>query len=195
MLSLGSRQGEEIMPFQYRICGVAAVLIAVACLGTVETQAQSLSMERVTGEDGRYSIEMPKGYTTTTSPRPDGGTLRQLSYLWKDSVGQYNAVALAIIDPPPGSTKNFDMWEVQRQLTARYPGSFLGQSQEIQSGPAKGMSFVMTVNSTRGQGVHVIAVRIYGLGSRLYEMLAETRAEDQDDATVTAFMNSLRVIR
>lgn len=178
-----------------RVCGIiAAGLVGLATLGPAEVPAQP-AMERITGDGGRYSVEMPKGYTTTTSPRPDGGTMHQISYLWKDSVGQYNIVAFAAIDPPPGTTKHIDMWEAQRQVMARYPGAVPTQYQEIQSGPAKGISFAMTVNSNRGQGVHVIAVKVYGLDGRLYEMLAATRIEDRDDPTVAAFMNSLRVNR
>jgi hypothetical protein len=183
------------MKFQRRFCGIAAVLIAVAALGSAAARAQPAPTERITGEDGRYSIDMPRGYTSTTSPRPDGGSMRQLSYLWKDSVGQYNAVDFAIIDPPAGSTKQIDVWEAQRQLQARYPSSPLGQSREIQLGAAKGMSFALTVNSTRGQGVHVIAFKIYALEGRIYELMAETRLEDRDDPTVVAFMNALRIIR
>lgn len=121
--------------------------------------------------------------------------MHQKIYLWKDSIGQYNVIAMAVIDPPPGATKPFDLWEAQRQVAARYPGAFPTQYQEIQSGPAKGISFSMTVNTNRGQGVHEMAVKIYGLGERLYEMLAMTRVEDRNDPTVAAFMNSLRINR
>lgn len=76
------------MKFQRRLCGIAAVVIAATALGSAATRAQPIPTERIAGEDGRYSIDMPKGYTSTTSPRPDGGTMRQLSYLWKDAVGQ-----------------------------------------------------------------------------------------------------------
>jgi hypothetical protein len=183
------------MRFQRRICGIAAGLVAMAALGLGEVHAQPLTMERITGEGGRYSIDMPKGYTSTTSPRPDGGTMRQTSYLWKDSVGQYNVIAFAVIDPAPGTGRNFDIWEAQRQVMARYPGAFPSQYQEIQSGPAKGISFAMTVNSNRGQGVHKIAVKLYALDGRLYEMLSATRVEDRNDPTVAAFMNSLQIIR
>ena len=155
------------MQLQRRFCGIAAVLVALATLGPTASRAQPTPVERVTGDDGRYSIDMPRGYTSTTSPRPDGGTMRQLSYLWKDAVGQYNAIDFAIIDPPAGSTKQIDIWETQRQLQARYPNSVLAQSQEIQLGPAKGVSFAITVNSNRGQGLHVIALKIYALDGRL----------------------------
>jgi hypothetical protein len=178
-----------------RACLAAACLIALSLPGLIDVHAQSLTLERITGEDGRYTIDMPRGYTSTSSPRPDGGTMRQLSYLWKDSVGQYNAVDFAIIDPPAGSTRHFDLWEAQRQITARYPGSFAAQAREIASGPAKGIEFEMTVNSNRGQGQHVIAVRLYGLEGRLYELLAATRVEDRNDPTVAAVMNSLRIIK
>lgn len=57
------------------------------------------------------------------------------------------------------------------------------------------MSFAITVNSTRGQGLHVIAFKIYALEGRIYEMIAATRLEDRDDPTVVAFMNALRIIR
>jgi hypothetical protein len=183
------------MQLQRRVRVVAAAVMAIAAIGLADVWAQSIPMEHITGEDGRYSVDMPRGHTSKTSPRPDGGTMHQRSFMWKDSVGQFNAIALAVIDPPPGSTKHFDMEEIRRQMTARYPGSFLSRSQEIQSGPAKGLSFAMTVNSNRGQGVHVIAFKVYALGGRLYEMMAETRIEDRDDPTVAAFMNSLRVLR
>lgn len=158
-------------------------------------RAQPVPMERVTGDDGRYSIDLPRGYTTKTSPRPDGGTMLQYSYMWKDSVGQFNAIGLAVVDPPPGSTKQIDIREAQRALAARYPNSFLADSRDVRSGPAQGVAFSMTVNSNRGYGPHTIAMRVYAMGGRLYEMLAATRVEDRDDPTVTAFMDSLRILR
>lgn len=182
------------MRFQHLLCGIAAGLMAMATPGG-EIHAQPLAMERVTGEGGRYSIDMPRGYTSTTSPRPDGGTMHQTTYLWKDSVGQYNVIALAVIDPAPGAGRNFDIWEAQRRVTARYPGALPSPYQEIQSGPARGISFAMTVDSNRGQGPHVIAVKLYAFDGRLYEMLSATRVEDRNDPTVAAFMNSLQVVR
>lgn len=173
---------------------VACALVTAAVIGSGEVRAQRVPLERIIGDGGRYTIDMPAGCTSKTSPRPDGGTMQQWSFLWKDSVGQYNVVALAIVDPPPGSTKSFDLWEAQRQVVARYPGSFPAQARDISSGPARGIAFDMTVNSNRGQGVHVIAVRLYGLGGRLYEQLAATRLEDRDDPTVVAFLNSLRIL-
>ena len=183
------------MHLRRRLCGIAASLIAIAALGVTATQAQPAATERVTGDDGRYSIDMPRGYTSTASPRPDGGAMRQLSYIWKDSVGQYNIIELAVIDPPPGSTKQIDIWEAQRLLQARYPNSVLADSRDIQLGPAKGVSFAITVNSNRGQGPHVLAFKVYALDGRLYEMLAATRLEDRGDPTVAAFMNALRINR
>ncbi|MDB5577160.1 MAG: hypothetical protein JWR80_2336 [Bradyrhizobium sp.] len=53
----------------------------------------------------------------------------------------------------------------------------------------------MTVNSNRGQGQHVIAVRVYAFEGRLYEMRAATRTEDRNDPPVAAFMNSLQIAR
>jgi len=184
------------MHLQRRLCVAAAAgLVAMAAIGGAEVRAQAMPMERITGDGGRYSVDLPKGYTSTTSPRPDGGTMHQLSYMWKDAVGQYNVMALAVIDPPPGVTKHVDIREAQRQVAARYPGSIPAQAQEIQSGPAKGLSLSMAVNSNRGQGVHVIAVKVYALEGRLYEMLSATREEDRNDPTVAAFMNSLRIVR
>lgn len=60
---------------------------------------------------------------------------------------------------------------------------------------AEGVAFSMTVASNRGYGPHTIAMRVYAMGGRLYEMLAATRVEDRDDPTVTEFLNSLRVLR
>jgi hypothetical protein len=190
------------MKITHRILGVAALLMAVSAVEPTAARAQALAqatqapaLERITGEDGRYSIDMPRGYTSKTSPRPDGGTMQMLTYLWKDSVGQFNVVALSIVDPPPGSTKQIDIREVQRIIAARYPGSLLANAQDIQTGPAKGIAFDMTINSNRGQGQHVVAMRIYAMGGRLYELQAATRTEDRNDPTVTAFMNSLQVMR
>lgn len=176
---------------------ITTLALAVSAAGlTTRGQAQTPpALERVTGEGGRYSVEMPAGYTTKTSPRPDGGTMHQLSYLWKDAVGQFNVIALAIVDPPPGAARQIDVREAQRAAAARYPGSVLAQSQDIESGPAKGVSFALTVDSNRGQGQHVVAMKVYAYEGRLYEMLAATRTEDRNDPTVAAFMNSLRIVR
>lgn len=176
-------------------CFLTAASLVVAGVASMPVRAHQPVMERVEGDGGRYSVEMPRGYTSSTSPRPDGGAMRQHMYTWKDSVGQYNLVALAVIDPPPSSSSHIDIWKAQRAIAARYPGSFLSRAQEIQSGPAKGVSFSMTVNSERGQGQHVIAVKIYALDGRLYEMLAATRTEDRSDPTVVAFMNSFQAVR
>lgn len=177
---------------------IAAVLMAGAAGAAgapTAGRAETIALERITGEGGRYSIGMPRGYTSKTSPRPDGGTMHQLTYMWKDAVGQFNVIALAVIDPPPGSAKQIDIQEAQRAVAARYPGSFLAAAQDVQSGPAKGLAFAMTVNSNRGQGQHVIAVRVYAYEGRLYELLAATRTEDRNDPTVAAFMNSLQIVR
>ena len=176
------------MPLTRRSFGA----LGVAALAPVQVLAQAAPMERVTGDDGRFTIDMPRGYTTKTSPRPDGGTMLQYSYLWKDAVGQYNAVELAVVDPPPGSTRQIDIREAQRILAARYPNAVPADTRDIQSGPAKGS---MTIASNRGYGPHAIAMRVYAMGGPLYEMLAATRVEDRDDPTVTAFLNSLRVLR
>jgi hypothetical protein len=176
-------------------CVLTAAFLNVAVLSSVPVTAQQPVMERVEGDGGRYSFEIPKGYKSSTSPRPNGGTMRQHTYAWKDSVGQYNLVDFAVVDPPPGARKEIDIWQAQRMVSARYPGSLLSQAQEIQSGPAKGISFSMIVNSERGQGQHVVAMKLYTLDGRLYEMLSATRTEDRNDPTVVAFMNSFRAIR
>jgi hypothetical protein len=183
------------MPLTRRTFGSLG-LVALAPLSVPRlVRAQAAPMERVTGEDGRFTIDLPRGYTVKTSPRPDGGTMLQYSYMWKDAVDQFNVISLAVVDPPPGSTRQIDIREAQRALAARYPNSFLAESRDVRSGPAQGVAFAMTVNSNRGYGPHTIAMRVYAMGGRLYEMLAATRVEDRNDPTVTAFMDSLRVLR
>lgn len=183
------------MKLQHRFGRRAGLLLAVAAMAPSSTRAQAAPTERITGEDGRYSIDMPAGYTSKVAPRPDGGSMRTITYLWKTTGEQYNVIAFAVIDPPPGSTKQVDLWEAQRLIQARYPGMFPGQAQDIQLGPAKGLAFSFTVNSRNNQGPHTITCRIYALDGRLYEMLAATRAEDRDNPVVAAFMNSLRINR
>lgn len=173
----------------------AAVALVASLVPSIPAGAQPAPMERVTGDGGRYTVDLPRGYTSKTSPRPDGGTMQQLTYEWKDSVGQFNVVALAIIDPPPGSTKRIDVQEAQRAVAARYPNSFLADYRDVQSGPARGVAFSMTVNSNRGYGPHTIAFRVFALDGRLYEMLAATRVEDRNDPTIASFFDSLRIIR
>ena len=183
------------MPLTRRTFG-ALGLAAVAPLPVPgPVHAQVAPMERVTGDDGRFTIDLPRGYTTKTSPRPDGGTMLQYSYLWKDAVGQYNAIDLAVVDPPPGSTKRIDVQAAQRAMAARYPNSFLADYRDVRSGPAEGVAFSMTVASNRGFGPHTIAMRVYAMDGRLYEMLAATRVEDRNDPTVIAFLDSLRSLR
>ncbi len=183
------------MKLQRRFFSTAGISVALAAIAATPTRAQTSPVERITGGDGRYSVEMPAGYTSKTAPRPDGGTLRTIMYMWKNPSDQFNVIALAVIDPPPGPTKHTDLWEAQRLIQARYPGTFLGQAQEIQLGAAKGLSFSFTVNSRINQGPHTIAFKLYALDGRLYEMLAETRVEDRDNPVVAAFMNSLRINR
>jgi|GEM_PF-7046747 len=183
------------MPLTRRTFGALALAAFAPFPVPGPVHAQAAPMERVTGEDGRFTIDLPRGYTTKTASRPDGGTMRQYSYLWKDAVGQFNAVELAVVDPPPGSTKRIDVQAAQRAMAARYPNSFLADYRDVRSGPAEGVAFSMTVNSNRGYGPHVIAMRVYAMDGRLYEMLAATRVEDRNDPTVIAFLDSLRILR
>ena len=183
------------MRLRRRLCTGAGILMALTTFASTPTRAQTGPVERISGEDGRYSVEMPAGYTSKTAPRPDGGTMRTISYLWKGPSEQYDEIALAVIDPPPGSTKQADLWEFQRLVRARYPGLPSANAQEIRLGPAEGLSFAFTVNSNRNQGQHTIAFRVYALGGRLYEMMAVTKADDRDNPVVVAFMNSLRINR
>jgi hypothetical protein len=183
------------MPITRRTVAALGLAVLAPLSLSGRGHAQAAPMERVTGDDGRFTIDLPRGYTVKTSPRPDGGTMRQYSYMWKDAVGQFNVISLAVVDPSPGSTKQIDIREAQHALAARYPNSFLADSRDVSSGPAQGVAFAMTVASNRGYGPHTIAMRVYAMDGRLYEMLAATRVEDRDDPTVRAFMDSLRILR
>ena len=58
------------MHLQRRLGVTAAGLVAMAAIAGAEVRAQAMPMARITGDGGRYSVELPKGYTSTNSPRP-----------------------------------------------------------------------------------------------------------------------------
>jgi hypothetical protein len=184
-------RGEIIM---WRLASIALFLCALTATAAGTAQAQSLPTEPV-ANDGRFSLEMPKGFKQTTAPRPDGGSMQQYTFMWKDQSANENMIGLTVYDVAPGgpaylpTDARFD--SAERGAQARWPGSVISQQVDINSGPAKGRSFTLTLD----HGRHVLLTKAYYVDRRLYEMMALVTPDQQASPTVVAFMNSLRILR
>lgn len=169
-------------------------LAVTGCLAAAQSGsvgAQSLSWQTIDGPNGRYSVEMPTPVRRQSSNTATGGTLRQTFFTW-DGGGLDFAVYDMVQsgpDHPPTDLQSV-LANSQRAVQGRWPGSTVLQQSAVQSGPAEGRAFTLSVNGGRG----VLAGRVYYNDWRLYEMIALTRPEEQNSPIVTRFMNSLRIV-
>lgn len=167
--------------------------LALTCCAAVpagSARAQPSSWQTIAGPNGRYSVEMPTPVRHQTSSTPAGGTLRQTFFSW-DGGGLDFAVYDMIqsgADHPPTDLQSV-LANSQRAVQGRWPGSTVMQQGAVQSGPAQGRAFTLSINGGKG----VLTGRVYYNDWRLYEMLALTRPGEQNGEVVTRFMDSLRI--
>lgn len=176
-----------------RRSAITLLLGASIAAGAGPVQAQSLDWETIAGHDGRYSLEMPKGYRFLTARKSDDDTLRQYVFQWSGG-----GLDFAIYDRSQvedGANMPMDLWVILNNMQAaiqkRWPGSTVLQQSDVQLGPAQGRSFTLGVD----QGRQVVAARIYFANARIYEVLALVPAADQNGPVVTRFLNSVRIVR
>lgn len=154
-------------------------------------RAQSLTWEEVAGPNGRYRLEMPKGYRHRTVPQAGRGT-RQ-SYLIE--LGGNFAMELMIYDyeqndqdRPPDDLYS-QLLAAESLVKRRWPGARVLEQKDLQLGPAQGRGFVLAIDG----GQKVLAARIYYLNARLYEQVAIVPAADRNSPVLARFMNSLSI--
>ena len=123
-------------------------LMAWAAIGGVglvagPARAQSLTWEEVAGPNGRYRLEMPKGYRHSTVPQAGQGT-RQ-SYLVE--LGGNFAMELMIYDyeqndqdRPPDDLYS-QLLAAESLVKRRWPGARVLEQKDLQLGPAQGRGF------------------------------------------------------
>lgn len=168
--------------------------LAVSCCAATSAgsaRAQPAPWQTIAGPNGRYSVEMPTPVRHQASSTPTGGTLRQTLFSW-DGGGLDFAVYDMVQsgpDHPPTDLQSV-LANGQRAVQGRWPDSTVLQQGAVQSGPAQGRAFTLSVNGGRG----ILAGRVYYNDWRLYEMIALTKPEEQNGPIVTRFMNSLRIV-
>ena len=173
---------------------VALAFGASIAAGASPAGAQSLDWEPIADKDGRYSLEMPKGYRYVTTPQPDATTLRQFIFEWPGKGGLgfaiYDVSQVEGPDRPP-TDLGVILRNAERNVQGRWLGAVVLQQADTQLGPAQGRSVTLGID----QGRRALMARIYYVNSRLYEMIALTTAAEQNGPTVARFMNSLRIVR
>jgi hypothetical protein len=174
--------------------GLTLCLLTMAGLGVARAQTPPMV---ALPSSGNFSAQMPNGFKSITAPLPRGGTVQQFVYGWKDQAGQDNALDLGIFDivqdgpDRPPTDLSFLLATSQRAVENRWPGALVLQHADIQSGPAQGRSFVLSID----QGRRILSAKLFYNNSQLYEVFALTTAEQQSNPAVTAFMNSFSIVR
>jgi hypothetical protein len=171
---------------------IALMLGLLAVAGSTAVRAESIPMERLVNNEGRYSVVLPKDFVHTTSPRPDGGSLQQFRYQWGKGAIDFGIYDFAQLNADhPATDLPVVLKNAQRNVQDRWPGAVVLQESEIQSGQAQGRSFVLSFD----QGKRVLTAKIYYINQRLYELMAVTASDEQNSPLVTDVMNSLQVVR
>lgn len=167
--------------------------VVCAALAPAASFAQAVEWQEIVGEEGRYRLQMPRGYQEISGPRPDGSTARQYRMTSPQGFGIEFAITDYVKDNPghPPTDLGARLRDAERAVQQRWPGSTVLEQSDVQLGPAQGRSFTLEVD--RGQGV--LIVRLYYSSQRLYTQLALARRDQRQNPVIVQFMNSLRIER
>jgi hypothetical protein len=181
---------QDIMKRRLFIACAATPLISS---GSGPLSAQTEEWNEVIDPDGRYRLQMPKGFRYVALPRPDGGTMRQysfvvagkfgLDFLVTSFVGTESGLPAAAPQVPAR------LEAMQGGMQRSWPGSTVIEQQPIQLGSVQGRSFVLAVDQDRA----VVMVRLYYSSHALYSQTVHAFTDGRQDPTIAQFMNSLRL--
>jgi hypothetical protein len=173
------------------IAGAAGVSIIS---GSGSLGAQPVVWEETVDPDGRsYRVQMPKGNRYAALPRPDGGTVRQYSFVVANKFGLDFLVTSFVGNesglPAAAAQVPARLEAIQGGMQRAWPGSTVLEQEPIQLGSAQGRSFVLAVDQGRG----ILMARLYYTSQALYSQTAHAGLEERQNPAILQFMNSLRL--
>lgn len=155
--------------------------------------AQAEGWQDIVSQDGRYRLQMPKGFRELSVPGPDGSTARQYQF----STNQGFALDFAITDfikADPGHAPTdlgMRLRDAQRAVQQRWPGSTVLEQRDVTMGSLQGRAFTLSVQNGSG----VLIARLYYGSQRLYAQLALARADERQSPVIARFLESARIER
>ena len=172
----------------------AAALIAAtkdaAAQSPLPPLPSSIDWQDVSGDDGSWRVQLPKGYQFVSVPGADGSTMRQYRSTY---VGL--GMDFAITDyvraeaGHPLTDEGAMLRRAQAAVQQRWPGSTILEQSDSALGRAQGRSFTLAVDRSQG----FLSMRVYSLGQRLYQMAALGETQYRGNPQVLHFLNSLRL--
>lgn len=179
----------------YRRGFVAALALSAAARVAVAQSPlaplpSSIDWQDVSGDDGRWHVQLPRGYQLVSVPGADGSTMRQYRSTY---VGL--GIDFAITDDVraqaghPLTDQGAMLRRAQAAVQQRWPGSTILEQSDSTLGQAQGRSFTLAVDRNQG----FLAMRVYSLGQRLYQMAALGETHYRGNPLVLHFLNSLRL--
>jgi hypothetical protein len=179
----------------YRRSFVAAAALIAATRGAAAQSPlpplpPAIDWQDVSGDDGRWRVQLPKGYQLVSVPGADGSTMRQYRSTY---VGL--GMDFAITDyvraeaGHPLTDEGAMLRRAQAAVQQRWPGSTILEQSDSSLGRAQGRSFTLAVDRNQG----FLSMRVYHLGQRLYQMAALGEMQYRGNPLVLHFLNSLRL--
>jgi hypothetical protein len=169
---------------------IAGSALATLFAAPAVVRAQSVEWQDVAAEDGRWRLQMPKGYQLVTIPGTDGSTTRQYRSTFPGLAMDYSITDYVQAEAGHPLTDEAAMLRrAQDAVRQRWPGSTVLEQGDSQLGRAQGRAFTLAVDQNKG----FLAMRFYYLGQRLYQLAVLGRMEYRQSQAVLHFLNSLRL--
>ena len=169
---------------------IGALLLAG---GAPPAFAQAVEWQEIAGEEGRFRLQMPKGFREVSGPRPDGSMARQYQFTTSEGFGLDFAIVDFVKAEPGHPPTDLDMRlrDGQRAVQQRWPGSTVLGQRDVKLGSLQGRAFTLSIQGGSG----VLIARMYYGGQRLYAQLAMARNDQRANPIIAHFMESLRIER
>ena len=173
--------------------------IAGSALGGFATvplvaQAQSpvppVNWQDVTGDDGRWHLQMPEGYQPVTVPGADGSMMRQYRSTFPGLAMDFSITDYVQAEAGHPLTDEAAMLtRAQAAVQQRWPGSTVLDQSDSQLGRAQGRSFTLAIDQNKG----FLTMRVYYFGQRLYQLAALGLMQYRQNPVVLHFMGSFKL--
>lgn len=173
---------------------IAGSALAVFATVPLVAQAQSpvplVDWQDVAGDEGRWRLQLPKGYQLVTVTGADGSTMRQYRSTFPGLAMDFSITDYVQAEAGHPLTDETAMLKrAQAAVQQRWPGSTVLDQSDSQLGRAQGRSFTLAVDQNKG----FLAMRVYYSGQRLYQLASLGLMQYRQSPVVLHFMDSFKL--
>lgn len=169
---------------------VLTAFAAVPLVARAQSPMPPVDWQDVTGDEGRWRLQLPKGYQLVSVPGADGSTMRQYRSTFPGLAMDFSITDYVQAEAGHPLTNEAAMLKrAQAAVQQRWPGSTALEQSDSQLGRAQGRSFTLAVDQNKG----FLTMRVYYFGQRLYQLASLGLMQYRQSPVVLHFMDSLKL--